>query len=372
MSNIKLVLPRFSTVFLAADYLKELRASMHRSQKDAVRYAFKVLAEVANLSELRLDMLQKQSAAILELDAKLRLLDALRLQLTYALRGESGVKKLLVDLESLQMLVTNRYTDLLAQNYELALANLPKPQHKIIDGVIEAIKTTLQGRVARFKSSLRVGARGNNVVFLCSLQMLNLVDDDRFVHPEFVLNFCAEFSGDKFVGYSVSGSLQIEAPDYNAPGAIKFVDAKSGVDAALSILSNGNFVSVAPKVPLPAGVDETSLKKSKRYVKSIQTSDGTITVSLKPEVRKEKLGVVVKKLVEDIVGVISSHVGGRLKYQTSWRGTSYKVTLHLVPLENKKTITVEALKTLEGLGFTNLDLTRLVQYLNNGDMKWRK
>lgn len=372
MNKIKLVLPRFPTVTHASEYIRGLRSSMHRSQKDATRYAFRVLAGTQGLADMRVDLLRKQSATLLELDTKIRILDALRLQLTYAMKGESGVKRLLIDLESLQSLVDNRYKDVLAQNSELATQFLPDDQKQTIVGVIESLQSTLRDRVAQFKVGYRVGAQGDATVFGVSCRMINLVDDDRFVHPEFVLNFTATFQGDTFRGYSVSGSLNVEQPEYTPPGAVSFEDVKSGVTSALSILASGNFVSVAPKVPLPSGIDETDLTKSRRYVKSIQTTDGTVTVTLKPEVKKDKLGRVVKKIVDDIVGVISSHVGGRLKYQTSWRGTSYKVVLHLVPLENKKTITVDALKTLEGLGFTNLDLTKLVQYLNNGEVKWRK
>ena len=372
MGKIKLVLPRFPSVSVASEYLRGVRRSLHRSQKDATRYAYRVLAGAENLSDLRPDMLHKQGNVLLELDAKLRVLDAMRLQLTYTLRGEQDVGRLQQEISTLQSLILSRYNDVAKENSTLAKSYLPEDQSTVIKDAMDAVKAALRNRVAKFSVVWAVGARANQTVFCVSLVMTNLVDDDKFVHPEFAMNFEALFDGDQFKGYQVSGSVKAERPEYTQPGTIDFEDAKAGATAAFAILARGNFLSVAPKVPLPDGLDESALKKSKRYVKSITTNEGTISVSLKPTVKKDKLATAVKRIVEDIVGVISNHLDGRLKYQTKWKGTSYKVDLHLMPPENKKSVTVEALKSLEDLGFTDLDLQRLVTYLNNGDVKWRK
>ena len=372
MAKLKLVLPRFPSVAVASEYLRGVRQSLHRSQKDATRYAYRVLAGAENLAELRPDMLHKQGAVLLELDAKLRVLDAMRLQLTYTLRGEQDVGKLQQDIATLQSLILSRYNDVAKENSALAKNYLPEDQSIVIKDAIEAIKSAMRNRVAKFSVVHAVGARSNQTVFCVSLVMTNLVDDDKFIHPEFALNFEALFEGDQFKGYQVSGSVKIERPEHTPPGAVQFDDTKTAVTSAFSILARGNFMSVAPKVPLPENLDESALKKSKRYVKSITTNEGTISVNLKPTVKKDKLALAVKRIVEDIVGVISNHLDGQLKYQTKWKGTSYKVDLHLMPPENKKTVTVDALKSLENLGFTDLDLQRLVTYLNNGDVKWRK
>ena len=372
MSKMKLVLPRFPSVAVASDYLRGIRQSLHRSQKDATRYAYRVLAGAENLSELRPDMLRKQGKVLTELDSKLRVLDAMRLQLTYTLRGEQDVGKILQDISTLQGLILSRYNDVAKENSALAKNYMPDAQSSVLTDAVDAIKAALRNRVAKFSVIRSVGTRNDMTVFGVALVMNNLVDDDRFVHPEFALNFEASFEGDTFKGYQVSGSVRVERPEYAQPGSVSFTDVKDGVASAFSILARGNFLSVAPKVPLPTGLDENALKKSKRYVKSITTNEGTISVSLKPSVKKDKLATAVKRLVEDIVGVISNHLDGQLKYQTKWKGTSYKVDLHLMPPENKKTLTVESLKALEDLGFTDMDLQRLVTYLNNGDVKWRK
>ncbi len=378
---MKLVLPRFTTAASLSEFASLLQTELGRSEKDRIRYAFRVLGSATSFADLRVDMLQKQGALLGNLEAKARLLDSMSLQLRYTFRDDSAnLAEMQSKIAAMRKVVGNRLKDLLLENEKLAKGLLPKPSKRLVSAVLDGVKAKLKGRLPVATTHTGVGVRGDSVVFSTSLLMKSVVDDTGFNHPELTLNIQQVFDreGSLFSNGNIAFfSTKPVLPESPVLGEfVTFSTSDEGVAGAISLMQRGKFASLLDALPVPPLADFSAIRS--KYVKAISVVSNRVILVLSPQVRRGDLQKVTSVLVKAVSALLAPYTAGRLKYQTDRVGANFQLTFMLVApptpaldVNHAKELSDVVVKSLVQMGFTPSDLDRLRSFLNGG-VQWRK